>query len=206
MRNVFIPIAAALVACGSYDQASVDAPRGSDATVEYTSTTDPPTAPATPDSYSLHGTIVVVDGSIDLAETALSIDTYIEGSAAEACAGALTITASATEAIPNGEPIDSWWSIQLAPPPECEDAANLLSHLGLGAYDARLDVGLAAHGLSDATAYGLYTQAEGEPLWLVGVGGTEDQLAGLASPDPAAPVPDGRYEVQALVLTPWPSP
>jgi len=107
---------------------------------------------------------------------------------------------------PDGEPILAWWAVTLDTRASlCNLPDDLLSEIGIGAWDARLDVALAQQGFEHA-AFGLYLRpAAGGPVWVMGLAGTEDQLAGDEEVDAAAPLADGVYTIASLVQTPWPS-
>jgi hypothetical protein len=55
--------------------------------------------------------------------------------------------------------------------------------------------------LTEATAYaGVLREGPTDPVWLVGLAGTDDQLAGYAAPVTSRPLPDGTYRLVGLIL------
>jgi hypothetical protein len=203
--QALLPILAAAlsaVACGG-DQAkdaSTSAPTATESTAD-TATTTSPDSPD-PVGYALDGELLIdsTDGDrVDLAITTWDTDGV-------ACSEPLPAQLEAAEA-PAGEPIAAWWTVTLDVSASlCDVPADLFSELGVGAWDAELDVALAQQGLEGATAFGLYLRpANDGPVWLVGVVGTDAQLAGDDLADPSAPLSDDVYALASLVQTPWPA-
>lgn len=210
MRSL-IPIVVMATACSETGLTDSEGARSpSDAsTTDTASSTSPPELSVVPDDYAISGVVEIVGGEWGPA-TELTLTTYgagvDPGDVEELCAGPLIVAADPAPP-PTDEPISAWWSLSVnAVDSACEPPPELLSHLGFGAYDARLDAGVAAQGLQGATPFGLYVQAgtPDAPVWIVGVVGSDAQLAGEELPDLEAPLPDGVYHLAAVVLTPWP--
>jgi hypothetical protein len=157
---------------------------------------------------AIQGSLVLVDGLPDLEASSLRTVFYADPPGDPLCSSEWVFNAVADVTPPDGEPLVSWWSFTGVAPAAsstCTTAAPLAEGvtLGFGGYDVRLDPEMAARGWLDATPYGLYVdRPDGEGIWLVGVAGTADELEGRSAPVEVAPLPDGAYQVDALVLSP----
>lgn len=74
--------------------------------------------------------------------------------------------------------------------------------IGIGQTDASLGPASNKAGLDATHAYGLYLQTGSGPLYLVGLVGTEEQLAGTEDPTEAPPLADGTYRMVTLFGVP----
>lgn len=74
--------------------------------------------------------------------------------------------------------------------------------IGIGPTDASLSPAANKAGLDATHAYGLYLQTGNGPLYLVGLVGTEGQLAGTEDPTDGPPLADGTYRMVTLFGVP----
>lgn len=155
--------------------------------------------------WSLDGTLAVTAGEIDLAASSFEVRLW-SADVALLCTLDMPLLAATSEPLPDTEPPPyAWWSVDYAEgvsTPDCGtwDAGSLA--LGFGPYDPQLDPALLGHpGLDQAEPYALYLQASiDEPVYVVGVAGSAAQLAGDASPEAMAPLPDDTYQLRSLVV------
>lgn len=209
MRSL-VPIAALLVGCsasGKYDAAS-DASSAPSPTTSGDDDDDGTTTPIPtegPRWRTLEGVVQVAAGALDPAGTLLGASYYLDD-LTQLCEAEWAVEAVASPPAPEGEPLLVWWELTLGPASgTCPGhvAQPLSITFGLGAYDPRLDVALTAHGLDGADGYGLYVaDPASDEVWIVGVAGTTEQLAGRAGPSAEPPLADGEYELVPLILAP----
>ncbi len=153
--------------------------------------------------YALSGRLLLDATKGDRAD--LELATYGEDGA-ELCREPLVAELLVAEP-PPAEPVLAWWGVSLdTRTSQCGVDSDLFLHLGIGAWDDRLDVPLAQQGLDGATAFGLYVQQDDPgPVWVLGIAGTAPQIAGDEVADALVPLADGTYDVTSLVQAPWPS-
>jgi hypothetical protein len=120
------------------------------------------------------------------------------------CSQVLPVLSITADTPPEGEPILAWWLIELGdgvPDTDCPDWPARSWHLGLGAYDVRLDPAMAARDMLGYDVYGLYLQEHiSEPVYVIGIAGTSEMLAG--TPDltvETPPLADGAYNAFSLL-------
>ena len=177
-----------------------------------TSTSDSaaPPAPPVPTWYHLDAT-VVLDGGAPAADRTTVTATLHDETGAALCAHTLPVTAIATVPRPTGErDLLAWWKVDLGEGVSdvpCEAFPPRSLWWGVGPYDPALDPARVSAGLGDATANAaVLREDEDGPSWLVGLFGTDDQLAGYAPAGAVRPLSDGSYRWVGLILLSWPPP
>ena len=195
----------ALVGCsessfpgGARDGLDTAFPTGDTETGSLTSTT-PPAA-----WYVLDAAFTVVSGTLDPASTTVSAELR-DAEGALLCTHLVPVLAAVAAPRPPGErDLLGFWELSLGPgvpDTACEPFEPGTRWIGVSPYDPALDPAVAAAGLTEATAYaGVLREGPTDPVWLVGLAGTEDQLAGYAAPVTGRPLPDGAYRLLGLIL------
>jgi len=208
VRSLHIPVvfllaslAGACSSAGLGDAASA----GSDAATPTATDTGTWVTPPGPEvsGYALSGRLLLDTAKGDQAD--LELATYGDDGA-ELCREPLLAELLVAKP-PADEPILAWWEVSLDTRTSlCGVDSDLFLHLGIGAWDERLDAALAQQGLDGATAFGVYLQQDDTgPVWVIGVAGTAPQLAGDEVADALVPLADGTYDLASLVQAPWPS-
>lgn len=107
--------------------------------------------------------------------------------------------ATVTEADAPVEGLYGWWALALAPGAEgdCDWPGPGSLALGVGPADPQLGPAAARLDVPLERAYGLYLQADGEPL-LIGLATTPAGLDGTEPLATSAPLPDATYTLQTL--------
>jgi hypothetical protein len=186
------------MAGGAFDEADSD-----DAFLD-TASPAPSDEQALPVYWSLDGDLAVQGGIVDLDLSGFVVRTW-DAELEAVCAYDVAISAAVSAPIPEAElGLIGWFELDLASAMEdnaaCPDWQARSLALGLGDYDARLDPALDAHGWEQSQPYGLYLQEPGQPLYVVGVGGTRDHFDGDVGLQTAGPIEDGLYELHSVVL------
>lgn len=165
------------------------------------------TAPAAPAWYRFDATLALA-GGVPAADRSTVTATLHDEAGAEVCSHAVPI--GSVEELPRpsaDRDLLSWWRLELGagtPDGPCEPFRPRTVWWGVAAYDPALDPARVAAGLSEATANAaVMREAEGGPTWLVGLFGTDDQLAGYAPAATARPLPDGEHQWRGLILLSW---
>ncbi len=195
-----LSLALAVVACAETGLSDASAPTATDRTsTRDTGTTDTSMSTAL-SGYALSGSLRLDQAKGDAALLDI-VTVAVDGN--EACTEPLLVSLQVATP-PADEPITTWREVQLdGTDSVCGVPDDLFRYIGIGDYDDRLDVPLVQQGFDGATPFGLYLQtSDTSPVWIVGIAGTEAQLAGdeLAQP----PVVDDEYTVAFLVPAPWP--
>ena len=149
---------------------------------------------AAPAWRAVEATLAIVDGAIDVTRSTLTVTTY--DAALEPLCDATAAIRAAEPALSDDDAALALWAVT---PDGTPCGAELLT-LGLAPYDPQLDPARVAHGYDDATPFSALLGGPDDTLWVYGIAGTDDQLAGAATADV---VEDGGYTIAALILTPW---
>lgn len=170
-------------------------------------TTSPsPTAPVDSDTASspapvwwvVDGVLAVAAGEVDLESTSFTV-TLTSRDATPICSTARSV-ASAEVLDGALDELHGLWSVVLTEGEGCTEPVPAVFEVGIGAYDPQLDPALAPSGLDGAALFGLYVRTDGGPLYVFGIAGTADQLAGTVPEAP--PLPDGFYTLDGLYVLP----
>jgi hypothetical protein len=210
-----------LGACAEYsaDEAP-QAGSGDAASPADTSSDATETAPSSPDSgalipeaayyaldlrFAIRGGTEEAGGTWQADAAALSVELWSEAPE-PICRHSVPIVAATEEAPPEtGPALLAWWRLDLDPglPVDgCPDFGARTWWIGVGPYDDRLDPMLAERGMLAFDVYGLYLREEADgPLFIVGYAGTNEMVLGEQDLTvEEAPLPDGGYQGQSLVL------
>lgn len=204
-----LPIAAALLvfpACMAENSMLAD---DSDGDVEDTADTAPDTdeddtdAAPPPDFWSVDGQLTLVGGIPDTDASTLTLSSWVAG--AVSCARIVPVQTALEADAPAEAGALLWWTLGIGegevPDPPCDFERPSFVQIGFAPPDPRLQPAMDTHGLGDAYAYSVLIGVD--PVFVFGIAGTEDNLAGRTEVDPAA-VPDGTYSVVGLQLLPVP--
>lgn len=191
------------------DQASVDTAA---------SDTDAP-PPFVPFYWGLSGSWTLRLGSPDLTLSTTTLDGTGDGASCRVDATLALATPLAPPAEPAG--LLTWWKVDLTPSPgeACSWGGPTSVELGLGQPDMAVQPAADRAGLSVPTSFGLYVRGQDGAVVVVGLAGTEAQLAGAppeeasdtGPQDTAIPptsdlafttVPDGVYLLHTLYALP----
>lgn len=194
-----------LMGCSDYGVSLDTVPPGFDttsATADSGADTDTVEPIPKAEYYSVHLSAEVSLG--ELLEPQLQIDLYTTDIDL-ACTHSVAVTATASEALPPGEPILTWWRLDLeegVSEDPCPQWPARTWWVGFGAYDARLDPGMASADILGYDVYGLYLRESSSGLiYVIGTGGTSDMYEGVPDLTVAAPpLPDGQYRGTSLIL------
>jgi hypothetical protein len=101
-------------------------------------------------------------------------------------------------------PLRLGWTVTASPDPAggCTPSTPDTFVIGIGPTDASLGPAADKAGLNAAHAYGLYLKTGTGPLYLVGLVGTEGQLAGTEDATLEPPMVDGTYRLVTLFGVP----
>jgi hypothetical protein len=204
----WLVLCACVLGCSSTDLATADADVGSvtdrtDPTPTETPTvTDDTAVPVQVDYWSLGGTLAVLQGEVQLAETALVTRTW--SAVPEAlCSYDVPVLQASSGTLDDPDVVAlGWWTVDLGEATGdagCEPWPARTLELGLGPIDERLDPGLDAQGWVASSVQGLYLREAAGPLYLVGVAGTAAQLRGEQPAFAAAPL-DGLFQLHTVIL------
>lgn len=147
--------------------------------------------------WSLDGQLILAEGELVPDESVFTVGLRFPDQAL-ACETARPV-ASATPEDASAHGLHLLWQLTLGEGEGCHQAPSGFG-LGIGPYDRQLDPALAGSGLDGDALYGLYVRPNGGKLYVIGVAGTEEQLAGTAPEAP--PVADGTYQLKGLHLLP----
>lgn len=133
----------------------------------------------------------------------LQIDLY-DPEIERVCSHEIPVQGVTAEAPPTEEPLLTWWKLELGEGVSegpCPGWPARTWWLGFGSYDPQLDPAMAAGEMLGYEVYGLYLkETTGGPIYVVGVGGPPESLAGETDlVVEAPPLPDGSYEALSLV-------
>lgn len=149
----------------------------------------------------------LVGGVPQLATSTLAVTLHAADGTA-LCSYDLPLVAVAEESRPE-RALFAWWRVEAADGVPLDDGgcgehpASTL-WMGVGPYDTALDPASLAAGYDGATAASAVLRlGPGEPVWLAGLAGSEDQLEGYAPAPTTRPLPDGALWWVGLILLPW---
>lgn len=171
-----------------WDDSDADPSSDTDATPSDDDTgLDSGAPPFVPSYWGVSGAWVIAGGQVD----PVASSTTLSGSGDDAdCAVSAAIVAVTALELP-AEPafLLSWWRVDLAPEVRrgCGWGGPTTVELGLGQPDVAVQPAADRAGLAVASSYGLYARDAQGRVVVVGVAGTEDQLAGVVTdpPEPA---------------------
>lgn len=147
-----------------------------------------------------------VSGTLTLAADLLTSASPVLQTRNPACVADATFTVAdpLTTLTVDGVTLRLGWTVVAAPVPDatCTPSTPATFVLGIGPTDASLGPAADKAGLRADHAYGLYLKAGDGPLYLVGLVGTEGQLAGTEDPTAAPPLTDGVYRMVPLFGAP----
>lgn len=232
MRTRSLSLLFLLVACaaGDNDDADFGAAEelGDTDMAEDDADPDRDDAPVGPAWWRIDGTLDIVDGAVATDGSSLQVRFLGESGSAWVLNGEPTAACSlrVVESVPGppelaeAEGLFGWWQLAVEtaedapcpwtiPTPDAVGDSELSQLiLGLGPADPRLGAAMDAAGVPEAAdVYGLYALhpgPEGDVVYVHGIAGTQANLDGAEPVVEDAPVPDGVYEIQTLVLLPIP--
>lgn len=232
--SVLIGLLGAVTACQGNDRGDLDtdADRGfEDPDRDTSGDTDLPELDDTPSFWRVDGQLTLQDGAVVAAESSITV-AFTDGQGRtwpDAEGVTSTCTFEVTESLEgpedglDGEPLLGWWQLGLqdasgedtpcawtTPMPQAAlDTQQLPLVVGVGEFDSRLISAMEAAGYSPSLdVYGLYLlhpSPDGDVLYIFGIAGTQDQLAGGDSTVSTPPLPNGVYTLETLVLLPVPA-
>ena len=203
IRNPILAALALLLGCSAdyAVKASTATPTPSGTASGTAAGTDTGTTQSTnqPAYFALLGSIAVVGEQVDPLMSTLEVD-YRNEDGDPICSGIRPVLeASATVNPDPAVPLFGLWSLTLDVSP-CGVFGPDAIAVGIGAWDGELTPAAEAENLEGAELYGLYLGTE--PTVVFGATGTSEQFAGSVPPVPAAPLPDGVYQLRTLYLLP----
>jgi hypothetical protein len=206
MRSMSPILLLSLAACADYSMA---ADNDSDGSVEDTADSLPDTddddtdAAAPPDFWSVDGELSLVEGVPEAAASTLTLSSWVAGEVS--CARVVPVESALSAEAPPESGAIVWWTLAVGdgetPDPPCDFERPSVVEIGFAPPDARLQPAMDEQGLGEAYAYSVLIG--GDPVFVFGIAGTEDNLAGRTAVD-AAVVPDGTYTIVGLQLLPVP--
>lgn len=215
-RNPLVLAVLALSAC-SADGAKFDASAGSTSET-WTDTADGAYDPdlgagTTSGTFDAPPPVwFVLDGDVQLGPEgpnfgALAIETF-DIDEQSACAASWSVDTVEALALPDDEPLFTWWALDLGLDTtldgDCSSLPDTLSlTLGVGHYDARLDAAAASQGHQAPAPYALYVGGATGTVWLAGAVAPSTWWDGTQSLEVAAQLEPGVYRFGSFFLLPW---
>ncbi len=153
--------------------------------------------------WGIVGTVGVLTGQLDQGAAQLTLSARADGVSCTVEAGLVSAVASETG---SREATVAWWDLVVEPArgDGCTWPGPSVFGLGFGPPDPQLRPAAERSGLSLDSSYSLYLDAG--TFLLIGLAGTDTQLAGGAAAPLEAPLADGSYRLDTLYGVPLGSP